>query len=222
MRRIQFFLIFIVWCHSVSAQNSTQNSSAPSFLCHSECEPPDRCRDSSPISCFDCKHRRLATTGACVKECPNGYYAYQETIGFYKYKLCGPCHTNCDECAGPRAFQCQRCSKGFYLDNMNYFGGRYHNLCRSCHPSCGTCFGIGDYTSEFTCLTCPDGKYKLLRYGRRVHRALMTCGFCNSDCKTCSGPGNDECLSCDPGLILKSRYSKRIRRFGRYCLVITV
>ena len=60
-------VVFPIWSHYQTS----------SMRCHEECDPPDRCRDSSAASCFDCKNRRLATTGECINKCPTGFYAYQ-------------------------------------------------------------------------------------------------------------------------------------------------
>lgn len=212
------FLCFLL--HSKTLLSVQVNST--SIRCHEECDPPDRCRDSSPATCFDCKNRRLATTGDCVNKCPRGFYPLQETIGYSVYRLCGPCSPECEFCSGPRRFECQKCAKGFYMDTMNFFGGLWMRLCRPCHESCATCFGIGAFTNRFFCYTCPEGYFRSTSYSRMRRNHVLVCEPCHSSCQTCSGGSQYACLSCPSGHALHSRRSEtRYRQVISRCVKCT-
>ncbi|EFO61763.1 High cysteine membrane protein Group 1 [Giardia lamblia P15] len=71
------------------------------------------------------------------------------------------------------------CNEGFYYSTSEH-------ECRRCLvDNCVTCNG------ESSCGVCEDGYYP-----GRGH-----CKECNDDCRTCSGPEETQCLSCNPGKV---------------------
>jgi len=217
MKIVLGLFCFILYIHASLAFSGNKTSS---IQCHEECDPPDRCRDSSPATCFDCKNRRLATTGECINKCPKGFYAFQENIGNLVFRLCGPYSSDCDVCTGPRRFECQRCANGHYMDTMNFFGGKWMRLCRPCHESCATCFGVGAVTNRFFCLSCSEGYFRSSRYSQMRRAHVLTCEKCHDTCKACSGRSQYECLTCGSGRFLRSsrtetRYYSRVKIVSR-------
>ena len=82
---------------------------------------------------------------------------------------------------------------------------RDNNLCLACPPLCSTCL------DQSNCLTCQpqavlgtDGTCQLTCQWDEYLEAA-TCVPCHPDCATCSGPGENQCLECGEGRVLKER-----------------
>ena len=124
------------------------------------------------LSCLSGEYL-MPTNSTCLKSCP--------TIGWYPrtdINECGQCYQatdneverTCVTCTGSASTECFSCAQGNYL-----------------------------YSGNNTCLrSCPDGYY--------ADSTTLTCKACfsissitgryNRSCKTCSGPSQNECLSC--------------------------
>uniref|UniRef100_A0A8C4EMB5 Proprotein convertase subtilisin/kexin type 5a n=1 Tax=Dicentrarchus labrax TaxID=13489 RepID=A0A8C4EMB5_DICLA len=132
----------------------------------------------------------------------------------------GPCDPECsdDGCEGPSPQQCVTCLHFFLKFKNNtrmcvsgcprgFWGDR--RRCKRCYSSCESCTGSrsdqctscqpGHHLTEGTntCVSvCPDGFYG--------DEDTNDCEECHSDCVTCNGPEDDECLSCEEGKTLEN------------------
>ncbi|XP_064612387.1 proprotein convertase subtilisin/kexin type 5-like [Liolophura sinensis] len=118
----------------------------------------------------------------CMTGCPKGYFE-----GYNR--LCVECHHDCDVCFGPSNTDCSSC--------------RFTRLGRSCVSKCpvgyvrdtsATCIkpdNCPGYVFKSSCVDqCPSGFYP----ANASH--LPFCKTCNSQCKTCYGPGTHRCHAC--------------------------
>uniref|UniRef100_A0A8D3CBS1 P/Homo B domain-containing protein n=1 Tax=Scophthalmus maximus TaxID=52904 RepID=A0A8D3CBS1_SCOMX len=87
-------------------------------------------------------------------------------------RRCRRCYKGCERCVGQSAGQCLSCRRGLYFDTLN----------SSCIDTCPTGY-FADWSESKTCHT----------------RTLMTCSLCHSSCRTCTGPGREECIQCAEG-----------------------
>ena len=127
-----------------------------------------------------------------------------------------PCHSTCQTCTSDMMDACQSCDTAG--PNPNLYAGKcvtacpsenfYENpttkVCEACYMDCLTCDG-GANTDCLSCdLTVPSKKY-LSRSGYCSSSCATTgeyydsnfhCHLCDSNCKQCSGPNNDQCTEC--------------------------
>ncbi|CAB1448387.1 unnamed protein product [Pleuronectes platessa] len=197
----------------------------PEAFYHTEersCEPcSDQCRlCTGPSHCLRCNSSYYVSDGACVKlECGEGEVEDPD------YDDCMACEEGCSKCVLYNPRHCLSCTVGFY----NFQDGCYNNCpaktysmdqemtCVPCDDSCVSCdehecywcetdlflsgttapLGQDMESGEGTCVSvCPDGFYG--------DEDTNDCEECHSDCVTCSGPEDDECLSCETGLTLEN------------------
>lgn len=137
-----------------------------------------------------------ATSDRECAPCPNDTFQDQENSN-----ECHP-HTICQP--GTVAFGtppsavndrgCNACKHGKYSDGLN------QAACASWTDECGEGFYESrspSATADRTCSACPSG----CGAGQFVHTACggvtpLKCGNCFSACKSCAGPGFNDCLSC--------------------------
>ena len=145
------------------------------------------------------------TQGNCVASCPDGYFKLDANNCYKCRKECRTC-TNLDTCtsciSGKYLIEdlsscLNNCpSSGYWLDTTDSNGAICHKCtspCKDCILSstkCKNCInGMAYIPRSFKCAAnCNDGEY--LSNGN--------CLPCNQLCKTCKGPNNNDCLSCDP------------------------
>ena len=179
--------------HCATCNGSSNN--CRTYHCHYGCST---CNGTGSNQCFTCYKGFFKTNPSsapgiyeCAQDCPMYHYKSNDS--------CLPCLP-----------ECKTCENG--------------NSCTSfkCHPSCSSCnapfsdkctrcsdtylrmreHGSGDYT--FNCTrTCPNNRYQ----------SGWDCLLCDPSCKTCSGPTNRHCTSCDYGKVLtsagRSRYIQK-------------
>ena len=135
------------------------------------------CTAGTANDCLTCNSPYFwdSTTGTCVQTCPDGYW------GDSGSKTCKPCFSTtsssaimktCKTCSGGNNNQCTSCNSGTYL-----------------------------YTNNNTCLGgCPGGWYP--------DTLTLSCELCfqsssassvPSTCATCTGPNNNQCVTCLSG-----------------------
>ncbi|CAL8373818.1 unnamed protein product [Arctogadus glacialis] len=179
--------------------------------------PPhcDVCSDQR--TCVRCSFLYLILNGACKASCPAGYYDDMED------GRCGTCHPTCSTCFGPLADDCETCSKA---TPKLYDGacatdcppGTYYETaameCQECHQTCARCFGseanqctqcerglVLDPSTLLCGVTgdteCPPRTY--------LHDDQFTCKACHRQCHSCSGQGQDQCLTCTAPKFLYNR-----------------
>ncbi|XP_011405480.2 PREDICTED: furin-1-like [Amphimedon queenslandica] len=172
-------------------------------LCSSTCAT---CTDA-PANCTTCVQSGvLPHNGSCPAPC--------SPHQFYNFALasCGDCPMNCSSCSNET--YCTRCLSGFYLNArgecypqcatgtvQNPLSGQCEST--KCHSTCLTCVG----PSKKECLSCskdliffknecwkacPVGFYRT----SNRNEESVSCSSCHSNCRTCDGPTDGECLSC--------------------------
>uniref|UniRef100_A0A8P4GJV6 P/Homo B domain-containing protein n=1 Tax=Dicentrarchus labrax TaxID=13489 RepID=A0A8P4GJV6_DICLA len=115
----------------------------------------------------------------CVSHCPLGYY--EDIVS----RRCRRCYKGCERCAARSAGDCLSCRRGFYLNILN----------SSCTDTCPPGYFADESKSihlllaGMTCVPeCTNGTF--------FHLEEMTCSPCHSSCRTCTGPGKEECIQC--------------------------
>ncbi|XP_051278441.1 proprotein convertase subtilisin/kexin type 5b isoform X2 [Dicentrarchus labrax] len=141
----------------------------------------------------------------CVDDCPVGYFASE------KQQECVRCHADCRSCDGPGLDDCIECRNP---KAVRYNGeclpqcptSTYHdkttNECRDCDRTCLTCSGH----EPSSCLTCNTNRRKDASghcewFSQCPLHSYMDqngdCQKCHVPCHRCSGPGKDQCFSCN-------------------------
>lgn len=142
-----------------------------------------------------------------------------KTCSLGGYQDCTACKPNATLMSISGYSEC-RCNDGFYLDNFTGNcleiptcpSGQYLTTaykCVSCHPTCMECSGpleqdctqckqgvsitITNVTSKTGVCKCPVGKY--------FDSSSKSCLDCDSSCASCSGAGNNSCLTCNSGYL---------------------
>ncbi|KAK9695926.1 Protein tyrosine and serine/threonine kinase [Popillia japonica] len=183
--------------------------------CHEECA--SACNGPTANNCTTCKNFRDGDI--CVPKCATGKYGEDG--------VCKPCHDTCNGgCAGPLSIigeggcnfcykaiinhtvmQCihehDDCPDGYFLEPSNPLSeNRKTSIgnCRKCHPRCKKCTGYGfhvpicqqctNYRKGEICEDeCPKDHYP----NKETHECLP----CDIECKGCTGPGSNNCISCE-------------------------
>ncbi|KAL4466277.1 hypothetical protein ABPG73_005198 [Tetrahymena malaccensis] len=225
-------------CASCSAagSNACTKCKSPNFLDTNKCVPscPDgqfadlsdrtckicdlnclTCSNSS-VQCLTCKKPLMLQpkTKQCVPNCDNDQY-YDSTSN-----SCLPCDLSCKTCLNSST-QCTSCNPPNYLKlstctntcGNNQFGDSTDQKCKPCNSTCLTCSGPNDnqcitcvppllfYQAEKQCKqSCRDDQF--------LDKNSNSCIQCNQDCYQCSGPNNNQCLSCNPPKILQGNQCK--------------
>ncbi|EAR84803.2 zinc finger lsd1 subclass family protein (macronuclear) [Tetrahymena thermophila SB210] len=172
--------------------------------CDSTCAS---CSAAGPNSCTKCKSPLFLDTNKCVPSCPNGQFADLSDL------TCKPCDSNCLTCSNS-SIQCLTCQKPLIFqpktkqcvnscDDNQYFDS-VSNSCLSCDSNCKGCIN-----SSTQCTSCNPPNYLKLstctsdcgknQYG---DSADQKCKPCDTTCLTCSGPNDNQCITCVPPLIL--------------------
>ncbi|XP_058630422.1 proprotein convertase subtilisin/kexin type 5 [Onychostoma macrolepis] len=167
-----------------------------------------------PESCVICSEDRLCTeckedfflhAGQCIVVCPDGFFEDTDQ------GICERCHADCELCDGPEPNNCDSCSDTDHtLHNgaclapcpAHTYKESRSGECMACDSSCLTCSGPHD-TSCSSCseglamdahgrcatpITCPSHHYS---------NQDGECHLCHKYCHECSGPHQDQCLSCN-------------------------
>ncbi|XP_072564200.1 proprotein convertase subtilisin/kexin type 5b isoform X2 [Paramormyrops kingsleyae] len=194
-------------CGEDEAEDSMYDDCVP---CAEGCK---KCLQGNPKHCISCMKGYYQFEFQCYKSCPDKTYSDSNSM------TCEPCGDQCVTCDDSACFWCedgyflsddkcvQECEEGFYADEES-------QECEACHEDCETCLG----PNYDDCNSCDDGTQLLS--GECVAESQLCndnsfvnsneeCELCHSSCKTCSGPGKNNCDSCEKGRYLTSR---------RYCM----
>ena len=168
--------------------------------CSSECRECnntfDFCTSCNPPSVL------MADTGKCM--CPNG--TYTSPAG-----QCVQCMMFCEMCTD--GMSCDKCAPLYIFDtttktcSLNCPRGTFKvgNECQNCSMGCEDC------VNGFTCITCKSGFNVFLGGCESMcppgtfADVDNTCFACVSPCRTCSGPGTNQCDSCVSGFVYFNR-----------------
>ena len=139
--------------------------------CSSMCHAQFGCTGSSEYECMKCAH--VSHLGACIMQCPIGYYQKSDST-------CQPCDVECDPiagCSGPSATDCVVCqnlrinsAEGESCVNKcpvgHYEEGSYCLLCHEyCQQGCH-----GPKTSD-----CNECRYASVVYSNNSVQCLQDC-----------------------------------------------
>uniref|UniRef100_UPI0037E8609C proprotein convertase subtilisin/kexin type 6 n=1 Tax=Semicossyphus pulcher TaxID=241346 RepID=UPI0037E8609C len=177
--------------------------------CHRECGEQG-CDGPDADHCLNCVHfssGSLKSGRTCVSHCPLGHY------GDVPSHRCRRCYKGCERCVGPSEGACLSCRRGLYLHTVNssctetctpgYYADENQRQCLKCLDPCVRCLMFAD-----RCTACREG-YSLAgmtcvpecNNGTFFHLEDMTCSQCHSSCRTCTGPGKEECIQCAEGYL---------------------
>ena len=183
------------------------------IACHSACKT---CFGGDFTQCSSCQSGYFlqGDSTTCLNTCPSaGYWADTSK------NVCSPCNSACSRCTGSGNNQCSACSPKYYLQPNNsktclntcgngYWADSTINVCSSCAATCKFCTG----PSTLDCASCGVGFYWNLLLQKCVtscpggyypDNAKRLCSLCDRSCRTCFGPSNDGCSSCQAGFFLQ-------------------
>ena len=155
-------------------------------------------------NCTECVPPFVLEKLMCVRTCSGG------KILDRKRRRCVSCHHSCAKCLGTTDHDCLSCRDAWKASLegsvcKNSCGvGKYRapktSYCERCHPTCKSCRDRG----QLACTGCINGliysfakKQCLSQCPQGQYRINTDCYMCTSSCKTCKGPSNRECLSCE-------------------------
>ena len=141
----------------------------------------------SATDCITCKPNFVKSANLCSPKCPQGSF-FDHTIG-----ACSICHRYCAECQGPTAYNCTACTSSFMLVANDFV----------------TDLPTGPETG-FCKIICKSGYYNIGEYPNE-------CRPCATSCKTCSGPGENACLTCEADHFLDNGRCGPCHRFCKTC-----
>ncbi|EAR88128.2 zinc finger lsd1 subclass family protein (macronuclear) [Tetrahymena thermophila SB210] len=195
-------------CQNHEFQNSANNKCT---TCDSSCFT---CSGSQPNNCLSCQSPSFfqPSSKTCVLQCNTNQYSLISPT-----PVCLDCDPSCATCSGPTQTNCLSCHGSNFLDSTTKScvttcpNGTYLNAsinqCTPCDPTCTTCNG----PSNTQCMSCTLPKYYQQTSGQCVitcninqyqDSSSATCINCNSSCASCSGGGQNNCLSCSGSLFL--------------------
>ncbi|XP_074062783.1 proprotein convertase subtilisin/kexin type 5 isoform X2 [Macrotis lagotis] len=171
---------------------------------------PEMCQECiHEKTCKECMTPFLLHDEMCIRDCPSGFYE--------DFDKCSPCSENCKECNGPDDQDCTICPDSLVLFNGWCLDacpdGTYYEKaskgCKGCHETCKTC------SSSWMCASCKEGMVRTwlgscvtqqeCSLSEYKDEKTQTCKPCHLKCFHCTGPAEDECLSClNDGLLLNT------------------
>ena len=180
--------------------------------------------------CDECYESFYFHDKLCWTECPEHTFSYEGQnhcygiyIYIYIYIYCDPTCKNCSEgtesscinCYSDRIFTPElnscitECPPGFFKFTPP---APIKATCIKCDPSCQLCTSITNCSAcnmnyypvrdEWKCVVeelCPEGTYP--------DQLTQICENCNHVCKSCVGPGSEDCIVCNyiEGLVKKNK-----------------
>uniref|UniRef100_A0A8C1MNG8 Proprotein convertase subtilisin/kexin type 5b n=1 Tax=Cyprinus carpio TaxID=7962 RepID=A0A8C1MNG8_CYPCA len=172
--------------------------SCPKGYSHSSkgtCDPcPPNCTVcTSSGHCVHCTPSYYPKDGTCAKlECGVG-----EVVDF-DHEDCVPCEEGCQHCLTEMVYFCRLKSSCHKICPERTFEDRSTMRCARCDDHCESCDASecylcedGFFLSDGTCVeTCKEGFYADMK---------QECEPCHRTCRSCGGPGEDQCDSCQKG-----------------------
>jgi proprotein convertase subtilisin/kexin type 5 len=170
------------------------------------------CTNSSDI-CLSCYTGYILKNNSCVSNCTTANTYYSQT-----FRQCLNCSTFCWTCYGSLLTNCLSCKPPLYLFSntcinncpLAYYASSTYE-CKPCNSAqCANCQGAADNCTLCTTpnlLTIINGKgscSKVCPTGYYSTSTSATCSLCSTSCLTCSGPANNQCLTCPTGKYLSN------------------
>lgn len=170
----------------------------------------------SDLKCTACHEGWVLQNGQCVEKCTGGYYFPEGSANING--TCQPCDpSKCSSCVST-ATTCISCASiGLFATPTGSCvstcpSGTYASInnstlqCLPCPAGCETC------SSNSVCLTCGPSRPVLSNGACSVvcqkHQywdpTSSSCLGCNSNCTSCIGPSQTQCVSCESGMLLKA------------------
>uniref|UniRef100_A0A2M4DS50 furin n=1 Tax=Anopheles darlingi TaxID=43151 RepID=A0A2M4DS50_ANODA len=178
------------------------------------------CQDR-PDYCTSCDHHLVMHEHRCYAACPKNTYETED------YN-CADCHASCATCNGSSESQCILCRSGRFAHEgrcLNscpdgYYGDKKRHECIACPHGCATC------SNGAVCLTCRDN-WTMNRKGKCIANGNNNCDEseyfenghchpCHSTCETCTGPTENDCLTCTSNLLLQGQRCVNVCDDGYY------
>ena len=169
------------------------NDSSICEICDILCK---ECFGPSSYDCLSCQSFNLYQN-ACIEQCPNNtYLSYDFSL---LSSICLDCNNTCQTCSGPLETECLTC-----FDKNYYF---LNNECLVCHETCMNCHG----TSSYDCDSCNITTGLFLYNSQCINQcpsryfydsSIKTCNLCDSSCLSCNDSSSNDCLKCQPNLLL--------------------
>lgn len=195
-----------------------------------------RCEDECPtymysfnFTCYyTCPNNLLKYQNTCVNECPAELFL----SGNECLTQCNPnfyvinktCLSTCPKYAlfdNKTCLSAEYCPEGtFELNKICYSlcPSPYLHFEKKCLLNCPIYYNESNHTCILGCLqykfngscisTCPDDHYEI--------KKNLTCGACSNACKTCNGPNENQCLSCENNLFFVSDSSRCVEICPNY------
>ena len=175
--------------------------------CNSDCSTCSGGLSSNCLACSDSHASVASPPGQCA--CNGGYYASATSP-----LVCTLCNSDCTTCSGGLSSSCTACSDthasvasppGQCACNADYYASSTNPLvCAVCNSECTSCSG-GVNTD---CLACSDAHASVASppgqclcntdYYASATNPLV-CSPCNTECTSCTGGLNTDCLACSDG-----------------------
>ncbi|KAL4487128.1 hypothetical protein ABPG72_001580 [Tetrahymena utriculariae] len=163
--------------------------------------------ENKSAECLTCPPTKIldSVTKTCVNNCASNQYQDMQSIS------CKVCDKTCKTCSGPTSQNCLTCESQFYLVNgkcvpvctLGFFQDKGF-ACKPCDQSCTSC-----NQQSNNCQTCRSAfilnKQQCVancNSDQYVDLTKNECVQCNLQCRTCTGPSNNQCLSCPQGKYL--------------------
>ncbi|XP_014467641.1 PREDICTED: furin-like protease 2 isoform X2 [Dinoponera quadriceps] len=200
--RVTDLAVCLQQCPEGYYENTENSTCVP---CEANCAS---CQDR-PDKCTSCEHHLVMHENKCYAACPAYTYETQD------YN-CAPCHSTCETCNGTADNQCIVCRSGLFALNgtchascpAGYSADKKRRECVACPPGCATC-------ATLSCTSCVEG-WSLNKKGLCAPENRSNCNSnqyyedgqckpCHSSCETCSGPTDDECISCPNPTLLQGK-----------------
>ena len=157
--------------------------------CHKTCAS---CTGRDRTQCSSCPDgRTLSLNGICTA-CEHGQYLNSQTME------CMDCPRTCSDCSDN--ITCLSCQEGYFLtsnadcvaicpENTTVDINNVSCIENSCLPTCSNCTDSNECLNCTMCVTeCPS----------KFFRDLNSCKKCHPSCQSCTGPLENQCLSCSP------------------------
>lgn len=174
-----------------------------------------------PSSCVTCSNSNTCTScpggfnldqnGNCISSCPSATTYYDTAT-----RQCLNCSATCYSCKGPLSTNCLSCYPPLQLFSGSCVStcpfGYYSTLsytCEPCSTNCASCM-----TNANNCTVCPSGFYLQTNSngvsncfvqcpsGTYLDTTAHVCHNCNVSCVNCTGPNDNNCISCSDGFAL--------------------
>ncbi|EAR89540.2 EGF-like domain protein (macronuclear) [Tetrahymena thermophila SB210] len=158
--------------------------------------PPFCAACTNPLNCTSCLPPMLFFNSQCIPSCPPGFSNH--------FGICipnGSCDNSCIKC--DQKGNCIQCPDGQYIQgkvcvsdcSSGYYKIPVAGLCNPCFKGCDKCTG----PNQVDCTNyVPPTKNQNSSF------------TCHQSCLSCSGPGFDQCITCNQNRQLNPFYGKQI------------